>query len=224
MAPPRATSILRPSFDEERRLWREGFRLIAGVDEVGRGPLAGPVMAAAVVLPLWLSEASWLLELRDSKSLSAAQREALYPLILGEAVAVGLGSVSPQNIDEMGIAAAVRHAMTQAIAGLWPRPDFVLTDAVSLPGVGLPQKGIIKGDCLSLSIAAASIIAKVARDRFMVQMDRLYPGYGMARHKGYATPEHLAALQMLGACPLHRRCFAPVAEIVRLRQARETTP
>lgn len=206
----RATS--RPSFAEERGLNVQGYRFIAGIDEVGRGPLAGPVVAAAVILPPDL-DAPWLDLVRDSKKLTAKRRESLFPLILGVALGVGVGLALPEDIDAMGIMGATRVAMRSAV-GLLPRPpDFLLIDHVGLPGLSIPQKSITRGDSLSLSIACASIVAKVSRDRIMVAMDESYPGYGFARNKGYATREHLEGLRCLGACPTHRKCFARVGGI-----------
>jgi ribonuclease HII len=199
----------RPTFRREAALWRDGFRLIAGVDEVGRGPLAGPVMAAAVILPA-RARFPWLAGVRDSKLLTAAQRERLAGYIWERALAVGLGLQTPERIDEVGIAVAGRLAMAQALAALNPAADYALIDAFTLAGVDLPHEGIIHGDALCLSIAAASIIAKVERDRMMLAYDDVYPVYGFRRHKGYPTPEHLRALSSDGPCPIHRRSFAPV--------------
>ena len=205
--------IEAPTFSEEERANAQGYRLIAGIDEVGRGPLAGPVVAAAIILSRD-SRPPWLSRVRDSKQLTALERERLFPYICREALAVGTGTVSAEVIDAQGIVAATRLAMCYAVEQLRPAPDFLLIDALSLPALDLPQRGIIKGDTLSLSIAAASIVAKVTRDRLMVEMDALYPGYRLAKNKGYATPEHEEALQRLGACPIHRRTFAPVCEVL----------
>ena len=185
----------------ERRYAEKGR--IAGVDEVGRGPLFGPVAAAAVIL----DPGSEILYLNDSKKLSEARREALYDEIMEKAVAVGVGMVSAARIDEINILQATYEAMREAISGLSPRPDFLLADAVTIPGLSVPQLGIIKGDAKSLSIAAASVIAKVTRDRLMYEYDALYPGYGLAKNKGYGTAEHIEALRRLGPTPLHRRSF-----------------
>ena len=200
---------LIPSFAEERALLTQGYRFIAGVDEVGRGALAGPVVAAAVILPLDI-KARWLKQVRDSKQLSPVKRELLLPYIQRAAVSVGIGWSGQEIIDARGIVAATRLAMKSAIEQLSPPPQYLLIDYMRLPDVTLPQKGIIHGDCLCLSIACASIVAKVARDRLMVKMDGIYPGYGLARHKGYATEEHFACLQRLGPCPIHRRTFQPL--------------
>ena len=201
-------SKYRPSFDEEQVLVKRGCRLIAGIDEVGRGPLAGPVMAGAVILPLNL-ETPWLHLINDSKQLSEKMREQLFPLIYEAAIAIGIGEVSAEAIDEHGIARATKMAMKAAIGKLHPKPDALLIDFVRLPEINLPQRCIPKGDCKSISIACASIIAKVTRDRLMVELDMMYPGYGFAGHKGYATKEHLESIGRLGACPIHRKCFSP---------------
>jgi ribonuclease HII len=200
---------LRPTFDEENALMRQGYRLIAGVDEVGRGPLAGPLIAAAVVLPPDLNT-PWLPLVRDSKQLTPGMRARLFPLIGEAAVAIGIGSAPHKVIDAIGITRATRFAMSGAIAHLHLHPDFLLIDYVTLSEIDIPQKSIVKGDNTSLTIACASIIAKVVRDRLMVDMDKVHPGYGFASHKGYATREHLECLRRLGACPIHRKRFIPV--------------
>jgi ribonuclease HII len=203
-----------PSFIEEEQLAAQGYRLIAGVDEAGRGALAGPVVAAAVILPNNV-EAAWLSEVRDSKLLAPAKREMLFHHIYEVAVSVGVGVAPHSIVDSQGVVRATRIAMKQAIEQLSPSPESLLIDYVRLPEVRLPQKGITHGDNLCFSIACASIIAKVARDRIMVEFDRDYPGYGMARHKGYGTRQHVACLWRLGACPIHRRSFRPVREITQ---------
>ena len=208
MKPKPSSSKYRPSFAEEQTLVKRGCRLIAGIDEVGRGPLAGPVMAAAVILPLGI-ETDWLHLVNDSKQLTAETREHLFPLICKAAIAFGIGEVSAEAIDKHGITRATKMAMKAAIAKLHPKPDALLIDFVRLPDINLPQRCIIKGDCKSISIACASIIAKVTRDRLMIELDKTYPGYGFARHKGYATKEHLESIERLGACPIHRMCFSP---------------
>ncbi len=198
-----------PTFIEEERLIAQGYRLIAGVDEAGRGPLAGPVVAAALILPLE-ERPSWLGMVRDSKQLTPSQRESIFKCMLESGVAYGVGVVSHEVIDERGIAPATRLAMRYAIERVSTRPEFLLIDYVRLPAVRIPQKSVIDGDSLCLSIAAASIVAKVTRDRLMVELDSQFPGYGLAQHKGYGTPEHLEALQRLGPCPIHRKTFGPV--------------
>ena len=176
---------------------------LCGIDEVGRGPLAGPVVAGAVILPVDC-EILWL---NDSKKLSEKKRELLYDEIMEKAVAVGIGAVSPERIDEINILQATYEAMRTAISKLSVKPDLLLNDAVKIPGVELPQIPIIKGDAKSVSIAAASIVAKVTRDRMMVQYEDLYPGYEFASNKGYGSARHIAALKSLGPCPIHRRSF-----------------
>jgi len=202
-----------PTFDGERELRAQGYRLIAGIDEVGRGTIAGPVFAAAVILPLE-ANIPWLSLVRDSKQLSPRRREYLFELIQQTNIATGIGVVPHTWIDERGIVKATQLAMSRAIDQLPSTPDFLLIDALALPDVSLPQKGIVHGDQLSLSIACASIVAKVSRDRYMVELDSLYPGYGLARHKAYATRQHLLSLQQLGPCPIHRQSFAPVRRLL----------
>ena len=181
----------------------EDLGWICGIDEVGRGPLAGPVVAGAVILP----RNSKILYLNDSKQLSAEKREQLYDVILEHAVAVGIGIVSPQRIDEINILQATFLAMRRAMDQLRVRPDIALIDGNRETDFGLPVQTIVKGDSLSANIAAASILAKVTRDRFMLEMDEEYPQYGFATHKGYGTRAHYAALREFGPCPIHRRTF-----------------
>ena len=200
-----------PTFAEEERLRAQGYRLIAGIDEAGRGPLAGPVVAAAVILPPE-ERPSWLSLVRDSKQLTQLRREAIFDCMVESGIAFGVGVVSHEVIDERGIAPATRLAMRYAIEKLSTRPDYLLIDYMRLPGVRIPQKGVVDGDSICVSIAAASIVAKVTRDRLMVELDGRYPGYGLAQHKGYGTPEHLEALQKLGPCHIHRKTFTPVRE------------
>ena len=176
---------------------------ICGIDEVGRGPLAGPVVAGAVILP----KNCEILYINDSKKLSAAKREELYDVIMEQAVAVGIGQASPQRIDEINILQATYEAMREAINNLRVTPDILLNDAVTIPQVDIPQVPIIKGDAKSISIGAASIIAKVTRDRMMVDYDRQYPGYSFAENKGYGSAAHIDALKRLGATPIHRQSF-----------------
>ena len=187
----------------ERELRAEGFVHVAGVDEVGRGPLAGPVVAAAVVLP----EDFDLLGVDDSKKLSEKKREQLYDEIMEKAVAVGVGMASPARIDEINILQATYEAMRDALSKLPVKPQILLNDAVKIPGIDIPQVPIIKGDAKSLSIAAASILAKVTRDRLMREYDKLMPQYGFASHKGYGSREHIEALRKYGPSPIHRKTF-----------------
>jgi ribonuclease HII len=204
-----STCAHRPDLRFELALWRAGTGRVAGIDEVGRGPLAGPVLAAAVVLPPFF-DAPWLSAVRDSKLLPPSRREELAGLIHRDALAVGVGAASAADIDRAGLTAATRAAATAALAGLGPPPEFLLLDAMLLPEQAVDQAGVIDGDAQVLSIACASIVAKVARDALMTRMDGVFPGYNFARHKGYGTAEHLCALDRLGPCPAHRRSFAPV--------------
>lgn len=193
---------------DEAALWEQGARHVAGVDEAGRGPLAGPVIAAAVILPRDLELAG----LDDSKKLTPAKREALFPRIMLEAVAVGVGSASEKVIDEVNILRATLGAMRDAVAALSTRPDHVIVDGDTLPDLDIPRTAIPRGDERSAAIAAASIVAKVTRDRLLIDLDAKYPGYGFAQHKGYGTSEHVAALARLGPCEIHRRSFGIVVE------------
>lgn len=179
------------------------FSYICGIDEVGRGPLAGPVVACAVILP----KDCEILYINDSKKLSEKKREELYDEIMEKAIAVGVGSLPPSRIDEINILNATYEAMRQAIHNLKVTPDLLLNDAVTIPNVAIKQVPIIKGDAKSISIAAASIIAKVTRDRIMVAYDTIFPAYGFASNKGYGSKEHIEALQKYGPTPLHRRSF-----------------
>lgn len=179
------------------------FSFICGIDEVGRGPLAGPVVAGAVILP----KDCHILYLNDSKKLSKKRRESLYPEIMEKAEAAGIGMVSPARIDEINILQATYEAMREAVLKLGIKPDLLLNDAVTIPGLSMKQVPIIKGDAKSLSIAAASVIAKVTRDHLMEEYDKILPGYGFAENKGYGSAEHISALQKLGPTPIHRRSF-----------------
>ena len=202
-----------PTLEEENAVLEAGHLLVAGVDEAGRGAWAGPVAAAAVVLPLSTTNILEHLQgVRDSKRLTPRARETMEARVAAVALGVGFGLASADEIDAMGIVPATRLAMERAIAGLSATPDFLLIDAVQLPDLPIPQKSIIKGDALSLSIAAASIVAKFRRDCLMAELDGLYPGYGFARHKGYGTRQHRRALHELGVCPMHRHSFQPVRE------------
>ena len=204
-----------PDLSHERRLYQQGLSVVAGVDEAGRGPLAGPVVAAAVVLPANLSGGeSWLKSLNDSKRLTPRQREEAFPLIQQKAMAVSVAEESPSDIDRLGIGKAVIQAMFRAVAGLTVKPEFLLLDYVPIKECPYPYEALVKGDGLSYSIAAASIVAKVTRDRVMVQADSQYPGYEFARNKGYGTERHRNQLFKLGPCPLHRRSFAPLRQAV----------
>jgi ribonuclease HII len=203
----------KPTLAEEEALYAQGYHLIAGIDEVGRGCLIGPVVAGAVIMPQNIST-KWTSKVRDSKQLSPKVREELFPFITESAVSYGVGSIANDIIDSIGIAKATCLAMIDAIKQLTPQPDFLLIDFLKLD-VRIPQKGIIDGDALCFSIACASIIAKVTRDRYMTELDNIYPGYGFAHHKGYGTKSHLIALRNNGPCPLHRRSFSPVSDIIK---------
>ena len=206
-----------PNVDHENELKSQGYELIAGIDEVGRGALAGPVVASAVILP-HPANLPWFGLVRDSKELDSRKRETFFDLINKEAVAVGIGIVPPQVIDSVNILRATRLAMMQAVQKLSKQPTFLLIDRVTLSQCPIPQKGITGGDKLCLSIACASIIAKVTRDNIMEKFDQTYPGYGFAQHKGYGTKGHISCLQKLGPSPIHRLYFAPVRNMIT-RQA-----
>ena len=204
-----------PSLAEENGLCARGYRLVAGVDEAGRGALAGPVVAAAVILPP-SPDFPWLKSVRDSKEVTPARRESLFDLIKQEAIAVSVGIIPPQTIDVIGILNATRIAMCHAVEQLACPPDYLLIDFLRLPQLRISQKPIVHGDKLCLSIACASIIAKVTRDRIMVELDQLHPGYGLANHKGYGTRLHVSCLHRHGPSPIHRHSFAPVREAAQL--------
>jgi ribonuclease HII len=212
-----------PTEEFERAARRCGYRRIAGIDEAGRGPLAGPVVAAAVVLPTRCR----LSGIDDSKQLSEGERDRLYAAIREQAVGMGIGSADVGEIDRLNILEATRLAMRRAIEQLAPPPDYLLIDAVALPGIRIATRPIIKGDSLSLSIAAASIIAKVTRDRLMATYHEIYPEYDFLSHKGYGTAGHLQRLARHGPCSIHRRTFAPVRETVigeKMKSARRMSP
>jgi ribonuclease HII len=196
-------------FALRRQLFAGGARIVAGVDEVGVGPLAGPLVAAAVVLPSRVR----LPGLDDSKQLSAEQREALDAAIRSQAIAVCVAELSSQEVDRLNTRGASLEAMRRAVTGLAATPDHVLVDAFTIPAIVFPQTPIVGGDARDGSIAAASIVAKVYRDARMRELDERYPGYGFARHKGYSTRDHFAALARLGPCPEHRRSFTPVSQL-----------
>ncbi len=201
MTPPASAS-----YRFEGQAWRAGVGLIAGVDEAGRGPLAGPVVAAAVII----DRVRRIKGLCDSKLLTPGRREELFEVIAARARAVGVGIVDHETIDRINILRATQTAMLKALSRLGVSPDLVITDFVHLAALSCPQKNLVHGDARSASVAAASIVAKVTRDRIMLELDAKYPDYGFARHKGYATPEHLTSLDRLGPCPIHRRTFAGV--------------
>ena len=204
-----------PNLAEETKLKLQGYELIAGIDEVGRGALAGPVVASAVILPDSVA-LDWFKLVRDSKELSQKKREFLFGLINKDALAVGTGIIPFQVIDSINILQATILAMKQAIEELPEQPNFLLIDRLILPQCAIPQKGITRGDKSCLSIACASIVAKVTRDHIMEELDGTYPGYGFARHKGYGTQKHISSLQKLGPSRVHRLSFAPVRAAIAL--------
>jgi ribonuclease HII len=197
----------------ERRLWKEGIEAVAGVDEAGVGPMAGPVVAAAVLF----APEIFIKGVHDSKQVPPEKREELYPLIMERAIAVGIGSSGIDEIDSLNIYWATMLASQRAIAALAHTPAHVLVDGRKIPGLKIAQTRIVGGDRKSFCIAAASIIAKVTRDRLMHDFDRLYPGYGFADHKGYCTPAHMKLVEQLGPSPIHRRSFSPVALASQLK-------
>lgn len=190
----------------EYEFMEKGCRFIAGVDEVGRGPLAGPVVVAAVMLPVGLH----IPRINDSKKLSVKVREEIYDLILNQAVAVERAIIDEESIDCINIYQATVRGMYEVIHALDPKPEAVLIDAVPLENLEMPTRSLVKGDAISASIAAASIVAKVERDRIMDEFDKIYPVYGFAQHKGYGTAQHMTAIQKYGPCPIHRRSFEPI--------------
>lgn len=206
-------AALAPTLDWERWLWQRGYRLVAGVDEVGRGALAGPLVAAAVVLPPDSPLPAELAALRDSKSLPPAERECLAAVIADCALAVGVAEVPAALIDAVGIAAAGQLALARAVSALPVAPQALLTDAFRIRAATQPQLALVQADARCVSVAAASVIAKVHRDRLMRALHLDYPAYGFDRHKGYGTAAHQAALRRHGPCALHRRSFAPVREL-----------
>jgi ribonuclease HII len=214
-----------PNLDHENPLWQSGLRLLAGLDEAGRGAWAGPVAAGAVILPSDNTVMAKLHGVRDSKQMTARQRAHWAQAIQTHAAAWAVGFATPQEIDQMGIVPATRLAMLRALQDLAQAPQYLLIDALLLPGVELPQTALIRGDSISLSIAAASVLAKTARDALMTDMDRVHPGYAFSRHKGYGTRQHQAALARLGPCQIHRQSFAPIqACAARSTQAAGSPP
>ena len=213
-APVREDSF--PNLEVERGLWTEGYRVVVGIDEAGRGAWAGPVVAAAVVFePTLAAGTSSLAPVRDSKLLSARQRDVCYDVVLENAWFWGIGALPAAQIDAIGILNATRQAMTLAVQALACSAEYLLIDAVRLSGLAFPQQAIVRGDRQCLSIAAASILAKVTRDRMMRELERAIPGYGFCSHKGYGTSFHRAALDELGPSAVHRYSYAPVAALRR---------
>ena len=204
-------------FEFERELWSRGIAQVAGVDEAGRGPLAGPVVAAAVILPhVWQHSGfdERLRDLNDSKQLTEAQRENFFSILTAHPeVRFAIAIVDAATIDRINILQATHRAMNEALAKLEPQPEHVLVDGKPVKTMKLPNTAIVKGDAKSYSIAAASVLAKVTRDRMMLEFHAQFPDYGFAEHKGYGTPQHLAAIAEHGACPIHRRSFAPLRPV-----------
>ena len=194
---------LHAMYKLEHQLQVAGYQRIAGVDEAGRGPLAGPVVAAAAIIP----PRAFIGHLNDSKKLTPKQREVVYEQLLATKIPYGLGQASVEEIDRLNILNASRLAMMRAVENLPVKPDFLLLDGHAWSGIKIPHRGVVGGDACSLSIAAASVLAKVTRDRLMVELDQAFPGYGFAKHKGYPTAQHYAALARMGPCPIHRRSF-----------------
>ncbi len=218
MGKSKDTTALSPPMHLEQLLWQLGYARVGGVDEVGLGPLAGPVVAAVVVV----TSGAERLPVRDSKRLSAKQREALEPAIRESAADVALGVVDVAEVDELGVHNAGVEAMRRAVAGLTPPADYLLLDARTVPGTDIPQSAFVKADATVYSVAAASIVAKVHRDGIMGRLDREFPGYGLGAHMGYGTSAHLEALRRLGPSPIHRRSFAPVRDLCSTGQGEET--
>jgi ribonuclease HII len=207
-----------PLWEHETWAAAQGYARVAGGDEAGRGPWAGPVFAAFVVLPA----PDAVPGVADSKILSRSQRRELFEAIQQRAIAWGIGTADAAEIDRLNILQATRVAFGRAFSAITPAPDFILLDHLTLPGLGVPARSFPKGESISLSVAAASILAKEARDRFMEDLDREYPGYGFASHMGYGTPQHQQALARLGPCPIHRRSFKPIKRYLGLEPRNET--
>ena len=204
-------NIPLPTLSFEKNLWQRGLQKIAGIDEAGRGALAGPVVAAAVIVPMNATYEGVWADVRDSKLLSAEKRSCLFAAVKVEALAWGIGSASAQEIDNLNIAVATRLAMQRAVEALTSRPDYLLIDWVKLPTINIPQESYTKADQKIVSVAAASILAKVDRDQRLVALDKEYPAYQFVSNKGYGTAVHRAAIESIGPCPIHRHTFAPIA-------------
>ncbi len=210
-------------FSYEKEYRAKSYSGIVGVDEVGRGPYAGPVVAAAVILPADAEKT--IPGLNDSKKLSAAKREELNEILHDrDDVKIGIVELSHEEVDKLNILQATHKAMRMAVEKLMPQADFILVDGKAVPNLPLPSQNIIKGDSKSASIAAASIVAKVYRDRLIVEADAKYPGYGFAKNMGYGTKEHREALEKIGVCPIHRRSFAPIAELLGIKKEEKKAP
>lgn len=201
-----------PDLEHEQKLWQQGVQSIAGIDEAGRGALAGPVVAAAVIIPPFSRLEGLWSEVRDSKQLSPTKRQELEIAIQKQSLAWGVGAVNSEDIDQLGIAVATKEAMLAAIRALHVRPSYLLIDWVKLPEAAVPQQSLIKADERIASVSAASILAKVHRDRLMIEYAEQFPDYGFAGHKGYGAATHMAAIAKYGACPIHRRSFAPFTQ------------
>ena len=202
---------IKPNMQTEREFWQTGYQHVAGFDEAGRGAWAGPVYASAVIFPHFEAVPEKLAGVRDSKQLSARQREEQFEHIVAAALTVGVGYATAEEIDQQGIVPSTKLAMRRAAAQLAPAADALIIDALQLPRVLLPQRSFPRADAVSLTVAAASILAKVSRDRWLIEeADRRFPGYGFAQHKGYGTAQHRAALEKLGVTPIHRRTFRPI--------------
>ena len=203
----------RPTFLEEQKLWNSGYKFIAGLDEVGRGTIAGPVVTGIVVLPESLS-GEWVSHINDSKRMTPKRRQYVLCHLQDSAIALQTGISSVEEVDQLGIVEAVQLAMKRSVFSIPITPQFLLMDAFELNGIDIPQKAIVKGDSLSMSIAAASILAKETRDSLMVGLHEKFPQYGFDSHKGYGTKKHIEALKLYGPCPLHRKTFRPVSEYI----------
>ncbi len=203
----------RPTFLEEQKLWNSGYKFIAGLDEVGRGTIAGPVVTGIVVLPETLS-GEWVSHINDSKRMTPKRRQYVLGHLQDSAIALQTGISSVEEVDQLGIVEAVQLAMKRSVCSIPITPQFLLMDAFELNGIDIPQKAIVKGDSLSMSIAAASILAKETRDSLMVGLHEKFPEYGFDSHKGYGTKKHIEALKLYGPCPLHRKTFRPVSEYI----------
>ena len=206
--------IKKPEYFEEKQLINSGYQFIAGIDEVGRGTLAGPVLSASVIFPSGFNS-DWFSQIDDSKRLTQSKRDRLFDLIYSDALCVSVGSATNDEIDEIGISPATKLSMLRAIKNSKITPDYLLIDAVTLDSVHIPQKSIIKGDQISSSIAAASIIAKVTRDQMMEDLDKIYPEYGFGNHKGYGTKSHMESITNHGITPIHRKSFEPVKSMIQ---------
>lgn len=214
-----------PDLSFEQGLWQAGLDSVAGIDEAGRGALAGPVCAAAVILPLEPDLVQWLPGVRDSKQMTPKERERARERVIDHATAWGVGFASAQEIDEIGIVPATQLAASRALKALSISPSHILLDYLFLPEIAVPQTALVKGDCRSLSIAAASVLAKTARDAVLRELDLTYPGYGFAAHKGYGTLAHRQSIQRLGLCPVHRVSFKLKVEAnIQLEEAQQSSP